>query len=210
MLSGYKACSRRFVKSFPILSGGFEIETELMVHALELNVSAVEITGTYDVRPPGSTSKLGTLADGTHILRAIVGLTRHTRPLAFFSVLAAALALLGIGLGIPLLFTFLQTHEVPRLPTAVLATGLETLAALALTAGLVLDTVARGRREQRLLALLAIPGPLAAAGAELETTGQVNRGSASITPKMTTGASAAPGLVAPVRAVAPSERSVAG
>ena len=165
VLSGYKACSRRLVKSFPILSGGFEIETELMVHALELNVSAVEIEGAYAERAPGSASKLSTWGDGVRILRAVIGLARQSRPLAFFSVVSAVLALLGIGLGIPLLVTFLHTHEVPRLPTAVLVTGLEILAALSLTAGLVLDTVTRGRREQRLLAFLSMPGPLEGAGA---------------------------------------------
>jgi hypothetical protein len=170
VLSGYKACSRRLVKSFPILSGGFEIETELMVHALELNVSAVEIQGPYAERPPGSSSKLGTWTDGVRILRAIVGLARQSRPLAFFSVQAAVLALLGLALGIPLLVTFLHTHQVPRLPTAVLVTGLEILAALSLTAGLVLDTVTRGRREQRLLAFLAMPGPLVASATKSERT----------------------------------------
>jgi hypothetical protein len=160
VLSGYKACSRRLVKSFPILSGGFEIETELMVHALELNVSAVEIRGAYTERAAGSESKLGTWKDGVRILRAIVGLARQSRPLAFFSLQAGVLGLVGVLLGLPLLVTFLHTHQVPRLPTAVLVTGLEILAALSLTAGLVLDTVTRGRREQRLLAFLAIPGPL--------------------------------------------------
>jgi Glycosyl transferase family 2 len=164
VLSGYKACSRRLVKSFPILSGGFEIETELIVHALELNVSAVEIQAPYRLRTPGSASKLGTWRDGVRILRAIIGLTRQSRPLAFFSVVAAVLSVAGIVLGVPLLVTFLHTHQVPRLPTAVLVTGLEILAALSLTAGLVLDTVTRGRREQRLLAFLAMPGPLVASG----------------------------------------------
>jgi hypothetical protein len=171
VLSGYKACSRRLVKSFPILSGGFEIETELIVHALELNVSTVEIQGSYTERRPGSASKLGTWSDGVRILRAIIGLARQSRPLAFFSIQAAVLAVLGIVLGIPLLVTFLHTHQVPRLPTAVLVTGLEILAALSLTAGLVLDTVTRGRREQRLLAFLALPGPLEATNAAASASG---------------------------------------
>jgi hypothetical protein len=180
VLSGYKACSRRLVKSFPILSGGFELETELMVHALELNVSAVEIQGRYTGRAPGSASKLDTWADGVRILRAIVGLARQSRPLAFFALQAALLALLGIALGIPLLVTFLHTHRVPRLPTAVLVTGLEILAALSLMAGLVLDTVTRGRREQRLLAFLAMPGPLDAAAEDTEQTAEatIDRASA--------------------------------
>ena len=168
VLSGYKACSRRLVKSFPILSGGFELETELMVHALELNVSAVEIEGRYTERPPGSASKLDTWHDGVRILRAILGLARQSRPLAFFGLQAAILSLLGVALGIPLLVTFLHTHQVPRLPTAVIVAALEILAALSLTAGLILDTVTRGRREQRLLAFLAMPGPLVAAGGEAE------------------------------------------
>jgi glycosyltransferase involved in cell wall biosynthesis len=169
VLSGYKACSRRLVKSFPILSGGFEIETELMVHALELNVSAIEIRGDYTERHPESESKLGTWRDGMRILRAILGLVRQSRPLAFFWVLGTVLALTGIALGIPVVVTFFHTHRVPRLPTAVLVTGLEILAALSFTAGLVLDTVTRGRREQRLLAFLAIPGPLADSGGESDT-----------------------------------------
>jgi len=159
ILSGYKACSRRLVKSFPVTSAGFEIETELMVHALELRAPISEVTTSYRPRPEGSESKLSTWGDGARILHTIVTLVRQGRPLAFFTTLGAILAVAGIALGIPILVTFTHTHLVPRLPTAVLATGLEIVAALMITAGLVLDTVTRGRREFRVLTYLSIPGP---------------------------------------------------
>jgi hypothetical protein len=156
MLSGYRAMSRRFVKSFPAFSGGFEIETELTVHALELRVPMAELPTPYRERPSGSTSKLHTLTDGTRILKLIVHLVKEERPLQFFSLLFASLASLSVGLGIPVVHTFLQTGLVPRLPTALLAMGLMILAFLALVCGLILDTVTRGRRElKRLLYLSA-------------------------------------------------------
>jgi len=163
VLSGYKACSRRLVKSFPILSGGFELESELIVHALSVHAEVTEIDAGYKERPPGSESKLATWSDGARILRSILTLLRTGRPLAFFGAVAAVLAVVGVALGVPVFVTFVHTHKVPRFPTAILATGLEILAALSLTAGLVLDTVTRGRREQRLLAYLAIPPPDAGA-----------------------------------------------
>ena len=159
ILSGFKACSRRLVKSFPVASGGFEIETELTVHALELSAPIIELEAGYRERPDGSESKLSTFGDGARILRTILGLVRQGRPLAFFTVIGLAFALLGIALGIPILVTFAHTHRVPRFPTAVLATGLEILAALSFTAGLVLDTVTRARREHRVLTYLSIPAP---------------------------------------------------
>jgi glycosyltransferase involved in cell wall biosynthesis len=155
ILSGYRVFSRRFVKSFPVLSGGFEIETELTVHALELDLPVSEIETPYYARLEGSTSKLNTWRDGFRILSTIVNLYRAERPLTFFSGIAAALAIVSIGLAVPLFLTFLETGLVPRLPTAVLSTGLMLLAFLAVSVGLVLDTVTRGRREAKLFAYLA-------------------------------------------------------
>ncbi len=156
MLSGYRAFSRRFVKSFPALSEGFEIETELTVHALELRMPVGEIQTAYGARPPGSASKLRTYRDGVRILRTIVGLVKQERPLAFFSWCGLALLLAGLAWGVPVVLEFLRTGLVPRLPSAVLATGLVGLAFLAFACGLILDSVARGRREARHIAYLAI------------------------------------------------------
>lgn len=154
MLSGYRVFSRRFVKSFPMLSGGFEIETELTVHALELGLAAAEVKTPYYARPEGSASKLNTWRDGFRILWTIVQLYRSERPFAFFGAAGAVLALISVGLAIPIVITFLETHLVPRLPTAILAMGLMLLAFLSIAVGLVLDTVSRGRREMKLLAYL--------------------------------------------------------
>ncbi len=161
ILSGYRVFSRRFVKSFPVLSGGFEIETEISVHALELKMPVAEIATPYFARPEGSTSKLSTYRDGFRILRTIITLYRIERPMLFFGAIGALLALAGVVLSIPLVSTYLQTGLVPRLPTAVLVTGLMILAALCAFTGLILDTVVRGRREVRRLAYLAFaaPGP---------------------------------------------------
>jgi hypothetical protein len=147
--------SRRFVKSFPVLSGGFEIETELTVHALELGLPVEEIETPYYARPEGSSSKLSTWRDGFRILLTIANLYRAERPLPFFSVLGLIAGLVSIGLAVPIVITFLGTGLVPRLPTAVLATGLMLLAFLCGAVGLVLDTVTRGRREMKLLAYLS-------------------------------------------------------
>jgi glycosyltransferase involved in cell wall biosynthesis len=155
MLSGYRVFSRRFVKSFPVLSGGFEIETELTVHALELGLPVEEIETPYYARPEGSSSKLSTWGDGFRILLTIANLYRAERPLPFFASLGLIAALASIGLAIPIVVTFLETGLVPRLPTAVLATGLMLLAFLCGAVGLVLDTVTRGRREMKLLAYLS-------------------------------------------------------
>lgn len=159
ILSGYRALSRRCVKSFPVLSTGFGIEAELTVHTLELTMPIAEVDTPYKERPEGSVSKLSTWRDGFRVLWTILRLFIAERPLAFYGAAAAALAMVAIGLGLPLLATYLETGLVPRFPTAILATGLAVLAALSLTAGLVLDTVTRGRREQKLLAYLAVPGP---------------------------------------------------
>jgi len=154
ILSGYRVFSRRFVKSFPALSGGFEIETELVVHALELDIAVAEVETPYFARPEGSVSKLSTWRDGIRILATIVNLYRSERPLAFFSGIGISLAAVAVGLAIPIFVTYFEKGTVPRLPTAVLATGLMVLASLSVVAGLVLDTVTRGRREMKLLAYL--------------------------------------------------------
>ncbi len=159
MLSGYRVFSRRFVKSFPVLSGGFEIETELTIHALELGLAVAEIDTPYYARPKGSASKLSTWSDGFRILRTIFGLYRAERPLRFFGALGLTLAIISIGFGTPVVATYLETGLVPRLPTAVLATGMMILASLSVAIGLILDTVTRGRREMKLLAYLAHRAP---------------------------------------------------
>jgi len=162
MLSGYKVLSRRFVKSFPVFASGFEIETELTVHALGLAMPVTEVPLPYRERPDGSESKLSTFSDGFRIVRTIGRLLRSERPMAFFSLLAAVLAVVAVVLAIPLGITFAHTHLVPRLPTAILATGLMILAFLSVSAGLILDTVTRGRQEAKVLRYLAIAGPRSA------------------------------------------------
>lgn len=157
ILSGYRVFSRRFVKSFPVLSDGFEIETELTVHALELALPVDEIETPYYARPAGSVSKLNTWRDGFRILNTIIKLYRSEKPLHFFTGIGVVLAIASIALSIPLAVTYLEDGLVPRLPTAVLSTGLMILAMLAVSSGLVLDTVTRGRREMKLLAYLAQP-----------------------------------------------------
>jgi glycosyltransferase involved in cell wall biosynthesis len=157
ILSGYRVFSRRFVKSFPVLSDGFEIETELTVHALELAMPVAEVETPYYARPEGSFSKLNTWGDGFRILSTILKLYRSEKPLRFFSVIGVFLALVSIGLAVPVIMTYLEEGLVPRLPTAVLSTGLMIVAVLSVSSGLVLDTVTRGRREMKLLAYLSEP-----------------------------------------------------
>ena len=157
ILSGYRVFSRRFVKSFPVLSDGFEIETELTVHALELAMPVAEVETPYYARPEGSVSKLNTYRDGFRILGTILKLYRSEKPLRFFTVIGAFLALVSIGLAIPVVITYLEIGLVPRLPTAVLSMGLMILAVLSVSSGLVLDTVTRGRREMKHLAYLSEP-----------------------------------------------------
>lgn len=157
ILSGYRVFSRRFVKSFPVLSDGFEIETELSVHALELSLPTTEIETPYYARPEGSVSKLNTWRDGLRILGTIFKLYRSEQPLRFFSAITMLLVLASVGLAVPVFITYLEQGVVPRLPTAVLSMGLMILAMLSLSSGLVLDTVTRGRREMKLLAYLAQP-----------------------------------------------------
>ena len=147
MLSGYRAFSRRFVKSFPALAAGFETETEFTVHALELRMPVGELPVAYRLRPPGSASKLRTYSDGLRILRTILILVKEERPLQFFSLCGLGLVLLGVALGVPVVLEFLRTGLVPRLPTAVLAMGLVLLSFLSLACGLILDWWREGGRS---------------------------------------------------------------
>jgi glycosyltransferase involved in cell wall biosynthesis len=159
MLSGYRVFSRRFAKSFPALAEGFETETEFTVHALELRMPVGELRTPYRERPAGSQSKLNTWRDGWRILTAILLLVRRERPLPFFAAMAGLLVGLALVLALPLLETFIVTGLVPRLPTAVLCTGLMLLSFLSLACGLILDTVTRGRLEAKRMAYLSIPAP---------------------------------------------------
>jgi hypothetical protein len=159
LLSGYRAFSRRFAKSFPAHSAGFEIETELAVHALGMRMPVAEVPTAYGARPEGSHSKLSTYRDGLRILTTIGRLVKSERPLAFFSVGFALFFLLAVALATPLLFVYLETGLVPRLPTAVLCAALVLLAFILLGCGLILDTVTRGRWEAKRMAYLAIGGP---------------------------------------------------
>jgi len=159
MLSGYRVMSRRFIKSFPALASGFETETELTVHALELRLPIAEVQTPYGERPQGSQSKLHTFRDGWRILRTIFLLVKEERPLQFFSGIALVLVIASLALGWPLMTEFLRTGLVPRLPTAILATGLMILGFMSFVAGLTLDTVTVGRREMKRLHYLSLQGP---------------------------------------------------
>jgi glycosyltransferase involved in cell wall biosynthesis len=162
IFSGYRVFSRRFVKSFPVLSEGFEIETEISVHALELRMPVGEVVTAYGARPEGSASKLSTYRDGWRILKTIVTLYRIERPVLFYGGLAGLLLFVAVLLAVPLVLTYLDTGLVPRFPTAILVTGMTIIAVLSFFAGLILDTVTRGRREMRRLAYLAHPAPAVA------------------------------------------------
>lgn len=157
IFSGYRVFSRRFVKTFPALSSGFEIETEMAVHASQLRMPVAEVETVYGAREEGSTSKLRTVRDALRIMRTLILLYKEIRPLRFFGVIAWAFALVAGVLGSPLIDTYIETGLVPRLPTAILATGLVLMAAIAITAGLILDSVAAGRLEQKRLAYLVMP-----------------------------------------------------
>ena len=159
IFSGYRVFSRRFVKSFPVLSSGFEIETEMSVHALELRMPVGEVETRYLARPEGSESKLSTYGDGWRILKTIATLYRVERPTLFYGGIGALLLLAALVLSIPLATTYLETGLVPRFPTAILVTGMTIVAVLCFFAGLILDTVTRGRRETRRLAYLSLDAP---------------------------------------------------
>jgi glycosyltransferase involved in cell wall biosynthesis len=159
MLSGYRAFSRRFVKSFPALARGFETETEISIHALELAMPVGEVVTSYGARPEGSESKLSTYRDGWRIMRTILHLFRIERPVLFYGGFGLFLAAVAITMSVPLAITFIETGLVPRFPTAILATGLMIVAFMSFMCGLILDTVVRGRREVRRLHYLALPAP---------------------------------------------------
>jgi glycosyltransferase involved in cell wall biosynthesis len=159
IFSGYRVFSRRFVKSFPVLSSGFEIETEISVHALELRMPVGEVETIYAARPEGSQSKLSTVSDGRRILKTIVTLYRVERPTLFYGGIGALLLLLALFLSVDLVQTYLRTGLVPRIPTAILVTGITIIAVLCFFTGLILDTVTRGRREVRRLAYLSLAAP---------------------------------------------------
>ena len=162
MLSGYRVFSRRYVKSFPALSAGFETETELTVHALELRMPTAEVATPYKDRPVGSVSKLSTFRDGFRILWTIIVLVKEERPMQFFALLALFFAAISTLLIIPITVEYLQTGLVPRLPTAILSMGLMMIGFASLACGLILDTVTRGRREMKRMRYLNIPAPSAA------------------------------------------------
>jgi glycosyltransferase involved in cell wall biosynthesis len=166
MLTGYRAFSRRFVKSFPAHSRGFEIETELTVHTLQMRLPAIEVEAAYGARPDGSESKLSTFRDGWRILRMISLMVREERPLQFFGVASLISVLAAVLLTTPLVLEYWRTGLVPRQPTLIVAVGLVVVALLSLVCGLILDTVARARLEQRRLVYLALPGPQAPVGSE--------------------------------------------
>lgn len=159
ILSGYRVFSRRFVKSFPVLSDGFEIETELVVYALELSLPVAEVDTPYYARPEGSFSKLNTWRDGFRILGTMLKLYRAEKPLRFFGAIGILLAVVSVLLSIPIVITYIETGLVPRFPTAILSMGLMIMAMLSVSSGLVLDTVTRGRREMKMLAYLSQPAP---------------------------------------------------
>jgi glycosyltransferase involved in cell wall biosynthesis len=156
MLSGYRVFSRRFVKSFPALATGFETETEFTVHALQLRLPLGELPTSYGARPEGSQSKLHTIRDGLRILSTIIGLIKEERPLQFFGAIALLLMTISLVFGIPVVIDFMQSGLVPRLPTAVLSASLVVLSSLLMVCGLILDSVANGRREMKRLAYLAL------------------------------------------------------
>ncbi len=164
MLSGYRVFSRRYVRSFAAHARGFEIETELAVHALQLRMPVAEVDTAYGVRPEGSESKLSTWRDGWRILRTIAKLFKSERPLLFFSIGGIASMVLSVVLAVPLLVTYLETGLVPRFPTAVLCAALALMGFLLLACGLILDTVTRGRIEAKHMAYLAVAAPARAGG----------------------------------------------
>jgi glycosyltransferase involved in cell wall biosynthesis len=157
MLSGYKILSRRFVKSFPAMSSGFETETELAVHALELRMPSTEVATVYKERPPGSVSKLRTYSDGAQIMLLIARLVKDERPLHFFGLSGLSLIVVAMLLSIPLLVTYLETGLVPRFPTAILSAALVIVGVLSTFAGLILDMTTKTRREMKRLIYLSLP-----------------------------------------------------
>lgn len=160
MLTGYRIFSRRFVKSFPALSRGFEIETELTVHALELRMPIADVDTAYIDRLPGSDSKLNTILDGVRILKMIILLVKEERPFALFCGIGALLGIVSLVLGAPIVVEFIETGLVPRFPTAILVSAIMVIGVLSFMSGLILDTVTLGRREMKRMAYLALPAPI--------------------------------------------------
>lgn len=158
VFSGYRAFSRRFVKSFPVSSRGFEIETELTAHAAEMRAPLSELPCAYFPRPSGSHSKLATYRDGWRIARTILNLFRLHRPLTFYGVIATFLAVLGVIVGAPVIIEYAVTGFIAHVPLAILAAGIEVLAGLALTCGLILDNLSRFRLDMKRMMLLHVKG----------------------------------------------------
>ncbi|WP_261834031.1 glycosyltransferase family 2 protein [Vibrio ishigakensis] len=157
VFSGYRIMSNRFVKSLPIFSDGFQIETELTVHALQHKIPIKEVPTKYISRPEGTESKLKTYRDGFKILNFIMFLLRDVRPLFFFSCISATLITLSLFLGLPVIFEFFETGLVPRFPTAILASSIALIAVMSLFSGLILDNVSRGRKERKMVTYLRTP-----------------------------------------------------
>ena len=157
VFSGYRIFSRRFVKTFPTISKGFEIETEICIHALDLNIPLKEIPVRYSKRIAGSESKLNTFSDGFRILRTIINMFKEVKPFAFFSFISVVFLILAFLLGYPLIITWIETGTVPRIPTAIIVMGLVVLSSICITCGLVLDCVASGRKEAKRLSYLVFP-----------------------------------------------------
>ena len=164
ILSGYRVMSRRFAKSFPASSAGFEIETELSVHALDLRLATAEVALAYGERPQNSQSKLRTYRDGVRILAMIMMMYRTLKPFQFYGLIALALFVIAFALGLPILVTYVETGLVPRLPTAILAASIVQVAVLSLTCGIIIDAVSASRREQKHMRYLDLPAPGAPRG----------------------------------------------
>lgn len=158
MLSGYRVFSRRYAKSFPSHSHGFEIETELTIHALELRMRIGEVQTAYGERPEGSVSKLSTYRDGIKILRTIIQLYAYERPLFFYTMIALFMATISFILGVPLIDEYLQTGLVPRFPTAIAAASVMVMGMLSLICGVISHLITVSRRETKYLAYLSISG----------------------------------------------------
>ncbi len=157
ILSGYRVFTRRFVKSFPATSAGFEIETEMSVHASQLGIPTLERPTRYGMRPEDSPSKLNTFRDGLRILGMFALLMKETRPLAFFGLIGLMLTLTATALSAPLFITYFQTGLVPRFPTAILSTGIAIIGVMAVVCGLILDSLARARIEAKRAVFLSYP-----------------------------------------------------
>ena len=158
IMTGYRAFNRDFVKNTPIQSEGFEIETEMTLHALDKRFVIEEIPIEYRDRPEGSYSKLNTLSDGIRVVKTVFWIFKDYKPLAFFGVLSVILLLLGLAVGLPVVYEFLQTHKIAKIPSAILAVGLVLLATTSLTSGLILDTIVKQHKDVYQLLRNRLPG----------------------------------------------------